>query len=72
MEAMKRVLSFVRRAIDDYQMIKPGDKIAVGVSAGKDSLTIRFDGFDGKRAYPGFADASLCYGGAEALLSGAL
>ena len=40
MENMKRVLSYTRRAIDDYGMIEEGDKIAVGVSAGKDSLTL--------------------------------
>lgn len=40
MDGMKRVLSYVRRAVDDYGMIKEGDKIAVGVSAGKDSLTL--------------------------------
>ena len=37
---MKRLLSYTRRAIDDYSMIEEGDKIAVGVSAGKDSLTL--------------------------------
>ena len=36
----KRILSYVRRAVDDYEMIEEGDKIAVGVSAGKDSLTL--------------------------------
>ncbi len=40
MENMKSVLSYTRRAIDDYSMINEGDKIAVGVSAGKDSLTL--------------------------------
>ena len=40
MENMRRVLSYTRRAIDDYSMIEEGDKIAVGVSAGKDSLTL--------------------------------
>ena len=40
MENMKRLLSYTRRAIDDYSMIEEGDKIAVGVSAGKDSLTL--------------------------------
>ena len=40
MENMKRVLSYVRRAVDDYEMIKDGDKIAVGISGGKDSLTL--------------------------------
>ena len=40
MENIKRVLSFTRRAVDDYEMIKAGDKIAVGISGGKDSLTL--------------------------------
>ena len=35
----KRILGQVRRAIEDYNMIEEGDKIAVGVS-GKDSLTL--------------------------------
>lgn len=34
------MLSYVRRAIDHYHMIEDGDKIAVGVSGGKDSLTL--------------------------------
>ena len=37
---MKRILSHVRRAIEDYDMIQEGDRIAVGVSGGKDSLTL--------------------------------
>lgn len=37
---MKKILSHVRRAVDDYQMIQAGDRIAVGVSGGKDSLTL--------------------------------
>ena len=40
MENIKRILSYTRRAVDDYEMIREGDKIAVGVSAGKDSLTL--------------------------------
>ena len=40
MNEMKRMLSFVRRAVDDYNMIEEGDKIAVGISGGKDSLTL--------------------------------
>ena len=40
MENMKRILSYTRRGIDDYNMIQEGDKIAVGISAGKDSLTL--------------------------------
>ncbi len=37
---MKKILSRVRRAVDDYNMINEGDRIAVGVSGGKDSLTL--------------------------------
>lgn len=40
MENIKRILSYVRRGVDDYQMIEDGDKIAVGVSGGKDSVTL--------------------------------
>ena len=40
MENIKRILSYVRRGVDDYSMIEEGDRIAVGVSAGKDSLTL--------------------------------
>ena len=40
MNEMKRMLSFVRRAVDDYGMIEEGDRVAVGVSGGKDSLTL--------------------------------
>ena len=52
MENIKRVLSHTRRAIDDYEMIKPGDKIAVGVSAGKDSLTLLCAMAELRRFYP--------------------
>ena len=37
---LQKVLSFVRRAVDDYHMIEKGDHIAVGISGGKDSLTL--------------------------------
>ena len=37
---MQRILSTMRRAIQDYNMISAGDKIAVGVSGGKDSLVL--------------------------------
>lgn len=42
---LQKILSKVRKAVTDYEMIKDGDKIAVGVSGGKDSqlllLTLR-------------------------------
>lgn len=34
---LQKILARMRRAIEDYHMIKDGDKIAVGVSGGKDS-----------------------------------
>ena len=37
---IRRLLSFMRRAVDQYAMIEEGDKIAVGVSGGKDSLAL--------------------------------
>lgn len=37
---MQHILSTMRRAITDYNMINDGDKIAVGVSGGKDSLCL--------------------------------
>jgi len=52
MEHTKRILSFTRRALDDYHMIEPGDKIAVGVSAGKDSLTLLCAMAQLRRFYP--------------------
>jgi len=37
---MQRLMGLVRRCVEDYDMISPGDKIAVGVSGGKDSLVL--------------------------------
>jgi len=37
---MQRMLSYIRKAVDDYKMIEEGDKIAVGLSGGKDSITL--------------------------------
>lgn len=39
---MKRVLGHLRRADEDYNMINEGEKIAVGVSGGKDSMTLLY------------------------------
>ena len=37
---LNRILSLVRRCVEDYEMIAPNDRIAVGVSGGKDSLML--------------------------------
>lgn len=37
---MKRIVGLMRRAAEDYNMIEEGEKIAVGVSGGKDSLML--------------------------------
>ena len=37
---MQKVLSTMRKAIEKYSLISNGDKIAVGVSGGKDSLVL--------------------------------
>ncbi|MBR4769438.1 MAG: tRNA 2-thiocytidine(32) synthetase TtcA [Clostridia bacterium] len=52
MNELQRILSFVRRAVDDYGMIAEGDKIAVGISGGKDSLTLLASLAALRRFYP--------------------
>ena len=37
---MQKMMGLVRRCIEDYAMIAPGERIAVGVSGGKDSLVL--------------------------------
>ena len=37
---MQRLMGLVRRCVEDYDMIRPGEKVAVGVSGGKDSLVL--------------------------------
>ncbi len=49
---LQRLLSYVRKAVDDYHLIDDGDKIAVGISGGKDSLTLLYALNSLKRFYP--------------------
>ena len=37
---MQKIVGYMRRAIEDYNLIKDGDRIAVGVSGGKDSMAL--------------------------------
>ena len=49
---LQRVLSYIRKAVDDYHMIEDGDKIAIGISGGKDSLTLLYGLHGLMRFYP--------------------
>lgn len=49
---LQKLYSYVRKAVDDYKMIMPNDKIAVGISGGKDSLTLLEALVGLKRFYP--------------------
>ena len=49
---MQKILGYMRKAIEDYNMIEDGDKIAVGLSGGKDSISMLM-GFNAlQRFYP--------------------
>jgi len=49
---LQQVMSYTRRALDDYHMIENGDKIAVGISGGKDSLALLHSLAGLRRFYP--------------------
>ncbi|MBR4341689.1 MAG: tRNA 2-thiocytidine(32) synthetase TtcA [Lachnospiraceae bacterium] len=49
---LKRLLSLTRKAVDEYNMIEDGDKIAIGISGGKDSLTLLYALSGLRRFYP--------------------
>ncbi len=49
---LQQLLSLTRKAVDEYQMIETGDRIAVGISGGKDSLTMLYALHGLRRFYP--------------------
>ena len=51
-KALQKLMSYTRRAIDKYNMIEEGDRIAIGVSGGKDSLALLCALHGLKRFYP--------------------
>lgn len=49
---LQKLLSYTRKAVDEYGMISEGDRIAIGISGGKDSLTLLYALHGLKRFYP--------------------
>ena len=49
---MQKILSFMRKAIEDYNMIEEGDKIGVALSGGKDSISMLMGFKSLQRFYP--------------------
>lgn len=49
---LQKLYSYTRKAIDDFQMIKEKDSIAVGISGGKDSLTLLYALAGLRKFYP--------------------
>ena len=49
---MQRILSHMRKAIEEYKMIEEGDKIAICLSGGKDSITMLHAFKSLQRFYP--------------------
>lgn len=49
---LQKLLSYTRQAVNRYQMIQEGDRIAVGISGGKDSLTLLYALANLQKFYP--------------------
>ena len=52
MNDLNALTGLVRRCVEDYDMIAPGDTVAVGVSGGKDSLVLLMALNELRRYYP--------------------
>lgn len=49
---LQKIIGACRKAIDDYNMIDEGDKIAIGLSGGKDSIALLYALYYLKKFYP--------------------
>lgn len=49
---LQKLFSYTRQAVDAYDMIQDGDRIAIGISGGKDSLTLLYALQGLSRFYP--------------------
>lgn len=49
---LQKLLSYTRKAVDEYSLISEGDKIAIGISGGKDSLALLYALAGLRRFYP--------------------
>lgn len=57
----QKLLSYLRQCIKQYDMIKDGDRIAVGLSGGKDSMTLLYGMKQLQRFYPKAFDLAAIY-----------
>lgn len=55
---MQKIMGYMRKAIFDYHMLQDGDRVAVGLSGGKDSVAL-LDGLCRMRAFLGI-DYQIC------------
>lgn len=49
---LQKLYSYVRRALNDYEMIEENDRIAIGISGGKDSLALLYALSGIRKFYP--------------------